>query len=206
MVHERFFIYLWIKIYHFDDIKEARESLHMKVARHFLLRSLHFDYVRFPHHHLVWLSHSNHHLYDVTFLLLYLSEWRRHEWGIVKGNMAIFIVRNFMNEANKWMRRHHRMRPIYNWKWRKNSGDILKRTILESNYDIIECLIMNEDMWCILVAMCYFNSSYMCNRLDNSSIIFLMKVKDYEIFMNERIFIEVNLIIPDGDVTYISLI
>lgn len=88
----------------------------------------------------------------------------------------------------------------------KNSGDILKRTILETNYDIIECLIMNEDMWCILVAMCYFNSSYMCNRLDNSSIIFLMKVEDYEIFMNERIFIEVNLIIPDGDVTYISLI
>lgn len=33
-----------------------------------------------------------------------------------------------------------------------------------------------------------------------------MKVEDYEIFMNERIFIEVNLIIPDGDVTYISLI
>ena len=32
-----------------------------------------------------------------------------------------------------------------------------------------------------------------------------MKVEDYEIFMNERIFIEVNLIIP-GDVTYISLI
>ena len=32
-----------------------------------------------------------------------------------------------------------------------------------------------------------------------------MKVEDYEIFMNERIFIEVNLIIA-GDVTYISLI
>lgn len=50
--------------------------------------------------------------------------------------------------------------------------------------------------WPCAISIYSANSSYMCNRLDNSSIIFLMKVEDYEIFMNERIFIEVNLIIP----------
>ena len=45
------------------------------------------------------------------------------------------------------MRRHHRMSKTHlQLEREKYSGDILKRTILESNYDIIECLIMNEDM------------------------------------------------------------
>lgn len=84
-----------------------------------------------------------------------------------------------------------RVRPIYNWEKKK-------RTILKNNYDIIECLIMDEDVyyWPCAISTHSTSSSYMCNRLDNSSIKFLMKVEDYENFMNERIFIKVNLIIP----------